>query len=450
MNDLVRAALEEYHMLEPGQRVLVGLSGGADSTALLLCLRELEIPVTALYVEHGIRGEESLRDEEFCRALCEKLEVPFESRRVDVPALARAEGMSVELAARQARYALLQRVAEQHGCHKIATAHTADDNAETLLFRLARGTGPEGLAGIPPVRGNLIRPLLGCTRRQVEAYLASRKQTYMTDSTNHSDDYARNRLRHHVMPWLEREYPGATERMAAVAGDLLLDQQLLGGMTEEFIQSHVRREGESLLLERQSLEQLAPALRGRVLVRLVRLAGQEPHRVHVQQMLSMVMMDGEFRELTLPGGLRWQCSCGQLRLGPAQEVPSYGQQLEVGTQVELPGGYRVTSQMLNKIPPKIQRKLMTAYLDYDTIKQYIFVRNRRSGDRYPPQGMAGSRSIKKWMIEARIPRMERDRLPLFLDGQQLVWCPGLPPREGYAADEHTRRVLEITVEKEKE
>ena len=204
-------------MLEDGEPVLVALSGGADSVALLRALQALAYPVRAFHLNHCLRGAESDRDEAFCRALCAGLGVPLTVERIDVAA-ARAAGEGIEAAARRIRYARLTAAAQGA---KIATAHTADDNLETMLFHLVRGTGPKGLAGIPPVRGQVIRPLLGVTRAAVEAYLHALGQDYVTDSTNADDAYTRNRIRHEVVPVLRQINPavsGAAARLARCCG----------------------------------------------------------------------------------------------------------------------------------------------------------------------------------------------------------------------------------------
>ena len=213
MLETVKQTIEDYHMLSPGEPVLAALSGGADSVALLRALLALGYSVRAFHLNHCLRGAESDRDETFCRALCERLGVPLTVERIDVRAQTAGEG--IEAAARRIRYERL--VAAAQGA-KIATAHTADDNLETMLFHLARGTGPKGLAGIPPVRGDIIRPLIGAERAQVEAYLAELGQDFVTDSTNLSGDYTRNRIRHEVVPVLRQLNPSVCGAAARLGG----------------------------------------------------------------------------------------------------------------------------------------------------------------------------------------------------------------------------------------
>ncbi len=189
----VQATISQYKMMASGASVLVALSGGADSVALLLCLRELGYTVSAAHLHHGLRGAEADRDADFVRDICQKLRIPCQIEQVDVATYAKTQGLSIETAARQLRYAFLGRALVQSGATVIATAHTASDNLETVLHHLMRGTGTRGLAGIPPVRGNIVRPLLAVTREQVEGYLQLQAQDYITDSTNADAAFTRNR-----------------------------------------------------------------------------------------------------------------------------------------------------------------------------------------------------------------------------------------------------------------
>ena len=196
---------KKYSMTETGDEVIAALSGGADSVCLLLALNELKetlgIKLSAIHVNHCLRGNESDRDEQFCRDLCGRLRIPLICGRFNVKEEAENRKISTELAARDIRYRFFQ---ENSSGKKIATAHTANDNAETVIFNLARGTGTKGIAGIPPVRGNIIRPLINVTRSQIENYLKEKNQEYVTDSTNLTDDYTRNIIRHIVIPVIEQ------------------------------------------------------------------------------------------------------------------------------------------------------------------------------------------------------------------------------------------------------
>lgn len=235
ITDTVKA----YRMLPRGCSVLCAVSGGADSVCLLHWLlqhwEELGIRVCAAHYEHGIRGEESLRDMEFVKQLCAEWEVPLTVGRGDVPAYAAEHSLGMEEAARELRYAFLRHAAEENGCDRIATAHNADDNTETVLFNLTRGTGPAGLCGIPPVRDGIVRPLLGTGRQEIERYLAENGIAHIEDSSNASDVYSRNRIRHEVIPVLKQINSGLNAAVVRTGELLRSDEAYLDTEAEAFL-----------------------------------------------------------------------------------------------------------------------------------------------------------------------------------------------------------------------
>ena len=236
----MKAELSERLILPPkGARVLCAVSGGADSMCLLALLRETgACELAAAHFEHGIRGGESLRDCAFVEDYCRAKGIACFVGHADVPRFAREEGIGLEEAARTLRYAFLEKTAAEHGFDWIATAHSADDNAETALFNFARGAGPAGLCGIPPRRGKIIRPLLGLTRAEIEQFLAESGTPHVEDSTNESDSCSRNRIRHAVMPVLREINPALSEAVARTGRLLRRDEDCLDGLAEDFIEKH--------------------------------------------------------------------------------------------------------------------------------------------------------------------------------------------------------------------
>ena len=233
MKQLVRHTIRQYHMLPDGARVLCGLSGGADSVSLVLCLQELGYQVCACHLNHGMRGTQADADEAFCRDFCEKHNIPFVSERCDVFAEAEKRKLSAETAAREMRYDFFARCAERMQVPYLATAHTADDNLETMLFHLIRGTGSAGLAGIPPVRGSIVRPLIAVERRQIERFLIERGQNWCTDATNLDDSCTRNKIRHHVIPALRDIEPCAARHALEAAQLVRQDNAYLDAQARE-------------------------------------------------------------------------------------------------------------------------------------------------------------------------------------------------------------------------
>ena len=243
-DDLIR----KYSMLTAGSRVLCAVSGGADSMCLLHWLSELretyQITLFAAHYEHGLRGEESLRDAEFTKAQCTDLGIPCVVEHGDVAAFAASQRIGIEDAARTMRYRFLEETADKLGCERIATAHNLNDNAETVLMNLCRGAGTRGLAGIPPVRGRIIRPLLQTDRKEIEAYLDERGIDHIEDSSNYSDDYTRNRIRHQVIPLMEEENPSFLKSVGRMAELVREDDACLCREAEMFLEKH--RNGNSI------------------------------------------------------------------------------------------------------------------------------------------------------------------------------------------------------------
>jgi tRNA(Ile)-lysidine synthase len=288
---------EEYHMLPENGKILCAVSGGADSVCMLHLLKsmaeKLHISVAAAHFNHMLRGDESDRDEEFVRSLCEDLNVPFYSGRGDVAKFARENSMGTEEAARKLRYDFLFKTAEEIGAQKIATAHTADDNAETVIMRIARGTGLKGLCGIPPVRDNIIRPILTVTRQEVEDHLEKYGLPHVEDSTNLSDDYTRNKIRHLVMPVLREINPQVSEAVASMTELLRQDESFLEREAEAALK---RFPGERLPVK-ELLELPEPVLRRVIMAR----AGENLNKVHVESILSLLRTGGPSAELSIPG-----------------------------------------------------------------------------------------------------------------------------------------------------
>lgn len=419
MLQTVGRTIAAHAMLAPGETVLVALSGGADSVALLLALRELGYPVRAFHLNHCLRGAESDRDEAFCRALCTRLGVELTVERVDVAAAARQQGLGVEEAARRIRYARLHAAAQGA---KIATAHTADDHLETVLFHLARGAGTRGLAGIPPVRGQVVRPLIDVGRAQVEAYLAENGQGYVTDSTNADDAYTRNRIRHTVVPALRDMLPGAAQA-ARRSGELLRqDEDCLDGLARDCLAQAARDDG---AWDTAPLRRAHPAVRSRALRRLLAQGGMPLRDVTVQHIAALdALLDNESpsARADLPHAFAACREYGALRLTHRQAGPERSPvPLSVPFDgVIWDGSVRLTLRRLEK-NEVFYKTFNTFCADCGTIDfASLCVRTRRTGDRIRLTEKGGSRTLKKLLIDRKVPRHRRDGLAVVADKGGVV------------------------------
>lgn len=418
MLDTVKRTISDYMMLETGENVLVALSGGADSTALLLSLRELGYPVRAFHLNHCLRGAESDRDEAFCRRLCEKLGVELTVERVDIAAA--AGDSAVEETARRIRYARLEHAA--HGA-KIAVAHNADDNLETMLFHLVRGTGAKGLTGIPPVRGRIIRPLIEVERREIEAFLRERGQDFVTDSTNADTVYTRNRLRQEVVPVLRELNPQAAQAAARLSRQLRQDETCLQSYTQTCVQLCAVGNGAWKI---QPLREAAPAVRSRALRLLLENADMPLKDVtakHITALEHLLETASPSAETDLPNGCFARREYDVLRIIPKAETAVERPEIPL----TLPFAGTIWKNTVKLAAKKLEKSEVfyktfnTFCLDCGTIDfESLCVRTRRTGDTLRLTENGGSRSLKKLMIDRKIPRYMRNAMAVIADKNGVI------------------------------
>lgn len=396
--------------------ILCAVSGGIDSMYLLCRLQEEGREVSAAHFNHGLRGPEAERDEAFVRDFCRERGIPFYSGRGDVRTLAEREGLCLEDAARRLRYEFLEHTARETGAASVATAHTAEDNAETILFRMARGTGLKGLGGIPPQRGIFVRPLLDETRAQAEAWLAERGIAHVQDSSNASDDFARNRIRHHVMPVLTGINGGFVSNTDRMARQLRRDEEFL----QELARKHIEEHG----ADTQPLSSLPEALAARV---LRRLAPAELEEIHVQALLRVARQGGA---ADVPGG-RAERVDGRLVFDPAEPAELPERSVTEG-EMPLPEAGLLLRCSRCAEAGEVYSPFTTFYFPCNRICGTISVGARRPGDRIRPRGRGCGKSLKQLFLEAGIPARERGCRPVLRDGGGVMAVWGLAEDERFS------------------
>lgn len=421
-----------------GRPALCAVSGGLDSMCLLYLLtvwgRERNIPVTAAHFNHQLRGAESDRDEQFVRDWCGVRGVPFVSGRGNVRELAGREGMSLEEAAREARYAFLTKEKERLGCKYVLTAHHADDNAETMLLNLLRGTGLRGLTGIPAARDFLLRPFLQVTRAELAAYAAARDVPYVEDSTNALDDAARNMLRHQVLPVLKKLNPRVVENMSRTASLLAADEAALDAACRKLLAQCAVTPNVSGMIPLAVLQDAPEALRGRlVLAVLAAVAGHEKDltAAHIRAILTL-----DRGQLSMPYGVTVLREPAALRFFKAASAPAV-QAVTVGEIVTF-GQWQVSLA-----ESAGEGVLISAPEDADLTVTAWDSKDRLNG-----------RTVKRLCGERGISPQERDRLPVLRVNGIAAAVPGLPIQENFAPDRYERAVrvifLKVTEENNNE
>ncbi len=459
-NRRARQPLEEKLLLSlvEGERVLAAVSGGADSMALLYALRESGVPVAAAHLNHCLRGEESDRDEQLVRDCCREAGIPCLVRRTEIARIARRDGLGLEECGRRERYAFLEEARLELGCTCIATAHTLSDQLETMLFRLARGTGPDGLRGIPERRGKIVRPLLRCTRAEVEDYCRRNRIPFRTDSTNADPRFARNRIRLEAVPALLAVNSGAELHAGQLAQSLAADREFLEGEAAALCARARRGEG----LEVRPLRDAPQSLLCRAAARFLEEEGV-PASFSLLEDACALIRRGEGC-CNLPGGRSLAIRRGVLQVErPAGELPAFLVEVSLPKQPEcgrilakfaLPDGRTalLTAETAEDFQKnrKIYNSDLIFSLDYDTIIGNIQFRHRRAGDRLRPVGRMGSRPLRKLWSEAGLSLRERAAALVAADSGGVIWAESAGPDGRSGIGERTRLLLLLTAQKEGE
>ena len=471
--DRVAEFIRQYQMIAPGDVVLTGFSGGADSVLLLELLRELAkkggFQVQAVYVHHNLRGEEADRDAAFAEAFCAEREIPFFLYSCPVEEVARKEHLSLEEAGRMERRRVFRECMEAHGGTRIALAHHRNDLAETMIHHLARGTSLAGLASLRPVRGNFIRPLLCLERTEIEKELERRKIAWCDDSTNGADDYTRNGIRHHVIPYLEQQVNERTvAHMAETSLDFLEAEEYFCDEAEKLFRNCCVRREDGLELQ-ECLAKEAKILQ-RYVVRdcLERLAGQRKDlgREHLESVLDLFEKQVGKR-VCLPYGLEAVRSYdgvvlrsydGKRADGDRKEKNPYGIEIagegvydwkEFQIRASFPETESLesgqTGQWREANFKRISEKKYTKCFNYAKIRDGLVLRTRRSGDFLTVRADGSRKKLKDYMIDAKIPREQRDSILLAADGQEIVWVVGYRISERYRVREDAEKIIQLEV-----
>ena len=448
----LRALSAEYDMLPAGELVLCAVSGGADSMCLLHLLHtmapEWGFSLHAAHFNHHLRGAESDRDEEFVRAWCAEQNIPLSVGSGDVRAEAARTGRGIEETARALRYAFLERTAQEVGAVRIATAHTADDNAETLLFHLVRGSGLQGLTGIPPRRGKVVRPLLCTTRAEVEEYCAVHNVGYVEDSTNSDEEYTRNFLRRRVVPLLEQVNPRAAEHMSAAAGRLRADNDYLNAQAAQAAdRGHMTSDG--LVIEAGLLAQLPDPVASRAVRLLMEQAGGGKNCTAAQigALLKLCRGSDPSGRADLPG-LTARRVYGELVLAPAEcpaSPPPPTPVREGERTVYGETGWSVTCRRA-VCPEKSFKNPDTFYLSRAKIEGTLTLRPRWTGDTIKLPGRS-RKTLKKLFIDEKIPLTCRALLPILADDAGVLAAASFGPDVSRLA-QPGEEAFEITLKKE--
>ena len=435
MLNKIEKAAERYKLFQKGDSITVALSGGADSTALLHALVQLgekySFTITAAHLNHKLRGDESDRDEQFVRKMCDEMGVELVCESADIPKLTK-NGEGIEECARRVRYEFLQRNARG----KIATAHSADDNIETVIFNLTRGSGIKGACGIPPVRDNIIRPLIMCSRAEIEEYCEINRLSFVTDSSNLTDDYTRNRIRHNVIPVLKDINPSATDSFYRFTSALYDANELIDTLAVDALKAAKTDKGYSI----DRLCNLHISVLTRAVQIMITEGGSTPDSEHISSVVKIIK--DKKGKCQLNGGFFAEVRNNEISVYEKNKknidiTPCYN---FVNKHVTF-GEYQLQSELISA--DKVNNLLAKNLIDYDKIEGEVVLRARESGDsirlKKRPQ-----KSVKKLFCELKIDIEKRDNLPILADEKGVIWIFDVGPAERVAVDKNTKNILKIS------
>ncbi len=448
--------IKKHSMLKGGERVIVGLSGGPDSVCLLAVLHRLKddfnLTLYAVYVDHNLRPGETPAEIEYCRKLCAEMKVDFRVKSVDVKGHVKEHGINKQEAARDLRYKAFYEVAAEIRAEKIALAHNADDQTETVFMRLIRGAGAAGLAGIPAKRGNVIRPLLEIQRREVEDFLGRENIRYIIDSSNLQTDYFRNKFRLMVMPELKKMNPNLIQSVNKTASILQEEERYLGVIVTKSLMKMISRKTDSrieLFLTPMEVMDIV------ILRRLLRRALDETEGlrgigfIHIEDIIRLVKDGKSGDRLYLPKGIRVikDYSLLVITSEKPQKIASY--ELQVPGEAAIRGAGLVIKASFEEEIGDFGDGKKSALLDADRMDFPLKIRARMPGDCFYPLGFGKRRKLQDFFVDEKLPRDERDSIPLVFSGDDIVWIAGHRADERFRVTGSTKKFLRLVIVKGK-
>lgn len=452
----IKKFIARHELLTPGDRVVVAVSGGPDSMVLLHVLQRLQheyqLKLHVAHFNHQLRGQDAEEDALFVKEFAEKHNLPVTVGTEDVLSYVEKHRLSVEDGARQLRYKFLFTLLEKWPGTKIAVGHHQDDQAETVLFHLLRGSGLAGLSGMSPKRGPIIRPLLGVSRQEIEDYCKINHLPTRTDHTNFDPIYTRNKIRLELIPLLREFNPNIVQGLNNTAEILKVENHYLTAVSEEAFKKVAQVAAHEIILDKKGFTSLHEALKRRI-IRLAysTLTEDSLHFRWVERAIEFLKRDWSGKKLGLPGGIVLKSGRHTIRFnkvffhGPS---PSFELKLPVPGQIELPAGGTLKAQevKLEEVGSKYkQANPQEAYLDLDKVTPPLVVRSRRPGDVFWPLGVRGKKKLKDFFIDQKVPPFKRDGVPIVTDNTgQIIWVGGYRIDENFKLTQGTRRVLHLS------
>lgn len=460
MKEKVINVIKKYNLIEKDDKIVVGVSGGPDSMALLYILNEIKeelgFNIYVAHINHGIRKQEADADEEYVKNICSELMIPFYSTKVNMDEYAKKNKLTSEEAGRAIRYDFFNRILDDIGGGKIAVAHNKNDQAETLLMRFFRGTGLEGLRGMKYKNANIIRPLLDAGREEIEKYCSDNDISVRIDRTNLEPIYGRNKIRLEVIPYIAQNYnKGIIDTLARTSKLMQMDSEFILEIVEKKYKKIVVEESQnSIVLDIDNFEKEHYSIKSRIIRQSIEkingsLKGIEEK--HINNILNLMEENVTGKNINISNNIIIKISYGNMIIEKESRLRKtlFRYPLHIGKPVyidELNAAIISNVLPISEVDIKYINRFIK-YFDYDKIKGVLYIRNRKDGDRFTPLGMHGSKKLKDFFIDEKIPRDERDSIPIIEDNGKIIWIVGHRISEEYKVSNNTSKVLVLEYKK---
>lgn len=454
MKKVVRKTIKKYDLIDRFDRVVIGVSGGHDSMTLLYVLeslkKELEFEIIVAHINHGVRGKEADADENYVKDISKKLGLKFYSHKADMDLYAKKHKLTSEEAGREIRYEFFRKVLKETNSRKIAVAHNKDDQAETLLMRFMRGTGIDGLKGMEFKSQEIIRPILNIERSKIEEYCDEMGIMPRIDKTNAMPIYGRNKVRLELIPYIEDTFnSGIINTLSRTAEIMKIDSDFLMKHTKEEYNRTLKEVSKSrIVLDTLAVRSLHEAIKTRVIRHAIEVVNTNLKGIdkkHIEEILKLIGVNETGKQINITNNIIVRISYEDLIIEKNKDIKDVRFKEKIDEN-----GITSIEQLASKIKSRVcskedvdidfNNKLVKCF-DYDNIKSVIYIRNRKNGDRFSPLGMKGSKKLKDFFIDEKIPKEERDKIPLILDGEEIIWVVGLRISENYKVSSSTENVL---------
>lgn len=456
--------IKDNELLNNGDKVLVGLSGGPDSVCLLHLLHSIKdkysLEIGAAHINHMIRGEEALKDEEYAKNLCETLGIRFYSTRLQIEKMAKERGVSTETAGRDERYGFFNQIKDKEGYTKIATAHNANDQAETIIMRMMRGTGLEGLGGIPVIReGIYIRPILFLERKFIEDYCSKNKLNPRIDKTNLENIYSRNKIRLEILPYMKDNFNPdvvkAINRMALLLQD---DNEFINNEAIKGFSKYCTVKNDEIIINRELFNKEKAIITRVIRKSLTTLSKSfyDFEMKHIKEVIDLSTI-GTHKRIDLPNGIYAENVYGEIYIKKKERLLKKEKEVKDitinkedldGIEIDFLGcliQFKVDFKEKNL---KFNNNDLIKYFDYDKINGYVTVRRRKDGDRIIPLGMTGSKKLKDIFINMKVPKDYRDNIPVIQFDDEIAWVLGVKTSNTYKVTNQTKNILKVMCKRE--